>query len=168
MFRFDPILKVQYLGSKYLVGCQGRYNGAKKRCYQGVNGGIWYFAEKGRKMCKDVYLVTNCNTIVTTVTTDGCALFSIANAKVNFLFLRLRGVFPTYPTDKCPPSNISWPQNHTSSWNTLTKAENTFLWSKGDHIWIFLSTFQTYLIIVTDATDAVSVNFSGRCKFLLI
>ena len=25
-----------------------------------------------------------------------------------------------------------------------------------------------YLIIVTDATDAVSVNFSGRCKFLLI
>ena len=26
----------------------------------------------------------------------------------------------------------------------------------------------TYLIIVTDATDAVSVNFSGRCKFLLI
>ena len=48
MFRFDPILKVQYLGSKYLVGCQGRYNGAKKRCYQGVNGGIWYFAEKGR------------------------------------------------------------------------------------------------------------------------
>ena len=37
----------------------------------------------------------------------------------------LRGVFPTYPTDKRPPSNISWPQNHTSSWNTLTKAENT-------------------------------------------
>ena len=26
----------------------------------------------------------------------------------------------------------------------------------------------TYLIIVTDATDAVSVNFSGRCKFLQI
>ena len=26
----------------------------------------------------------------------------------------------------------------------------------------------TYLIIVTDATDAVSVNFSGRCTFLLI
>ena len=26
----------------------------------------------------------------------------------------------------------------------------------------------SYLIIVTDATDAVSVNFSGRCKFLLI
>ena len=25
-----------------------------------------------------------------------------------------------------------------------------------------------YLIIVTDATDAVSVNFSGRCKFLQI
>ena len=25
-----------------------------------------------------------------------------------------------------------------------------------------------YLIIVTDATDAVSVNFSGLCKFLLI
>ena len=27
---------------------------------------------------------------------------------------------------------------------------------------------KAYLIIVTDATDAVSVNFSGRCKFLLI
>ena len=27
---------------------------------------------------------------------------------------------------------------------------------------------RSYLIIVTDATDAVSVNFSGRCKFLLI
>ena len=27
---------------------------------------------------------------------------------------------------------------------------------------------RTYLIIVTDATDAVSVNFSGRCKFILI
>ena len=27
---------------------------------------------------------------------------------------------------------------------------------------------KTYLIIVTDATDAVSVNFSGRCKFLQI
>ena len=26
----------------------------------------------------------------------------------------------------------------------------------------------TYLIIVTDAADAVSVNFSGRCKFLQI
>ena len=25
-----------------------------------------------------------------------------------------------------------------------------------------------YLIIVTDATDAVSVNFFGRCKFLQI
>ena len=25
-----------------------------------------------------------------------------------------------------------------------------------------------YLIIVTDATDAVSVNFSGQCKFLQI
>ena len=25
-----------------------------------------------------------------------------------------------------------------------------------------------YLIIVADAADAVSVNFSGRCKFLLI
>ena len=31
-----------------------------------------------------------------------------------------------------------------------------------------LSRWKTYLIIVTDATDAVSVNFSGRCKFLLI
>ena len=28
--------------------------------------------------------------------------------------------------------------------------------------------FGSYLIIVTDAIDAVSVNFSGRCKFLLI
>ena len=27
---------------------------------------------------------------------------------------------------------------------------------------------QAYLIIVTDAADAVSVNFSGRCKFLQI
>ena len=26
----------------------------------------------------------------------------------------------------------------------------------------------TYLIIVADAADAVSVNFSGRCKFLQI
>ena len=26
----------------------------------------------------------------------------------------------------------------------------------------------SYLIIVTDATDAVSVNFFGRCKFLQI
>ena len=26
----------------------------------------------------------------------------------------------------------------------------------------------TYLIIVTDATDGVSVNFFGRCKFLQI
>ena len=31
-----------------------------------------------------------------------------------------------------------------------------------------LETLRPYLIIVTDATDAVSVNFSGRCKFLLI
>ena len=30
------------------------------------------------------------------------------------------------------------------------------------------SQMYTYLIIVTDATDAVSVNFSGRCKFLQI
>ena len=27
---------------------------------------------------------------------------------------------------------------------------------------------QTYQIIVADAADAVSVNFSGRCKFLQI
>ena len=27
---------------------------------------------------------------------------------------------------------------------------------------------RVYLIIVTDATDAVSVNFFGRCKFLQI
>ena len=26
----------------------------------------------------------------------------------------------------------------------------------------------SYLIIVADAADAVSVNFSGQCKFLLI
>ena len=32
----------------------------------------------------------------------------------------------------------------------------------------FIITHVPYLIIVTDATDAVSVNFSGRCKFLLI
>ena len=29
----------------------------------------------------------------------------------------------------------------------------------------FIITHVLYLIIVTDATDAVSVNFSGRCKF---
>ena len=28
--------------------------------------------------------------------------------------------------------------------------------------------YSTYLIIVTDAADAVSVNFSGQCKFLQI
>ena len=27
---------------------------------------------------------------------------------------------------------------------------------------------KSYLIIVADAADAVSVNFSGRCKFLQI
>ena len=31
-----------------------------------------------------------------------------------------------------------------------------------------LSNGHTYLIIVTDAADAVSVNFSGQCKFLQI
>ena len=31
-----------------------------------------------------------------------------------------------------------------------------------------LSDVLAYLIIVTDATDAVSVNFLGRCKFLQI
>ena len=31
-----------------------------------------------------------------------------------------------------------------------------------------ISKGRPYLIIVTDATDAVSVNFSGRCKFLQI
>ena len=31
-----------------------------------------------------------------------------------------------------------------------------------------LSTCKAYLIIVADAADAVSVNFSGRCKFLQI
>ena len=31
-----------------------------------------------------------------------------------------------------------------------------------------LETEGTYLIIVTDATDGVSVNFFGRCKFLQI
>ena len=30
------------------------------------------------------------------------------------------------------------------------------------------NTFITYQIIVADAADAVSVNFSGRCKFLQI
>ena len=33
---------------------------------------------------------------------------------------------------------------------------------------LFVVKVRAYLIIVTDATDAVSVNFSGRCKFLLI
>ena len=33
---------------------------------------------------------------------------------------------------------------------------------------ISLDVADTYLIIVTDAADAVSVNFSGRCKFLQI
>ena len=43
------------------------------------------------------------------------------------------------------------------------------------HVWGCLLTCpwlahspDAYLIIVTDATDAVSVNFSGRCKFLQI
>ena len=33
---------------------------------------------------------------------------------------------------------------------------------------MIFSNTATYLIIVTDAADAVSVNFSGRCKFLQI
>ena len=32
----------------------------------------------------------------------------------------------------------------------------------------FESYSRAYLIIVADAADAVSVNFSGRCKFLQI
>ena len=34
--------------------------------------------------------------------------------------------------------------------------------------WILNRTCITYLIIVADAADAVSVNYSGRCKFLQI
>ena len=33
---------------------------------------------------------------------------------------------------------------------------------------LIMMSMMTYLIIVTDAADAVSVNFSGRCKFLQI
>ena len=33
---------------------------------------------------------------------------------------------------------------------------------------LVLETWEPYLIIVADAADAVSVNFSGRCKFLQI
>ena len=32
----------------------------------------------------------------------------------------------------------------------------------------FVRSFEPYQIIVADAADAVSVNFSGRCKFLQI
>ena len=42
----------------------------------------------------------------------------------------------------------------------------------GEEIITILTTIniclRSYLIIVTDATDAVSVNFFGRCKFLQI
>ena len=33
---------------------------------------------------------------------------------------------------------------------------------------LIMMSMMTYLIIVADAADAVSVNFSGQCKFLQI
>ena len=87
LLHHDEIPPLKTSNIKYLVGCQGRYNGAKKRCYQGVNGGIWYFCRERAIIVQTRIFSYKLQTIVTTVTRGGCILFSIANAKVDFLFL---------------------------------------------------------------------------------
>ena len=58
----------------------------------------------------------------------------------------------------------------TKGFNEADVNENKIFRGKGKNPQSTATVGETraYLIIVTDATDAVSVNFSGRCKFLQI
>ena len=65
-------------------------------------------------------------------------------------------------------------QNQEQIWNRIwiyvaraLDRQNCSIMLKGPPLPFFISSL-TYLIIVADAADAVSVNFSDRCKFLQI
>ena len=106
-------------------------------------------------------------------------LILIAFFHLNWQFTLFCG--PRKRSANCPWPNLNWFYiiHDFGDYDEAVNKQNTYImWPMSGATWDFFFFYGTcspytpkehaYQIIVADAADAVSVNFSGRCKFLQI